>query len=59
MAPEGTKFKTNKLKTGFYYIAKQANVPILLANLDYERKVIEIGELFYPTDNMEKDFNLY
>ncbi|HEX4958348.1 MAG TPA: 1-acyl-sn-glycerol-3-phosphate acyltransferase [Lacibacter sp.] len=55
MSPEGTRKKVDKLRTGFYYIAKEANVPILLAGLDFTKKEVIIGELIYPSDE-EKDF---
>lgn len=55
MSPEGTRKKVDKLRTGFYYIAKEANAPILLAGLDFTKKEVIIGELLYPSDE-EKDF---
>jgi 1-acyl-sn-glycerol-3-phosphate acyltransferase len=53
--PEGTRGKTRHWKTGFYYIALQAQVPIVLAFLDYERKVGGLGPLFTPTGDVEAD----
>lgn len=50
MSPEGTRKKVDKLRTGFYYIAKEAKVPILLAGLDFTKKEVIIGELIYPSD---------
>jgi hypothetical protein len=43
-------------RTGFYYIAKAAKVPILMFTLDFEHKQNKISEPFYPTENMEADF---
>ena len=43
-------------KTGFYYIAKAANVPIIMFTLDFKNKQNKISEPFYPTDDMEADF---
>ena len=40
LSPEGTRKKVEKWKTGFYYIAKGANVPIVMATLDFENKKI-------------------
>lgn len=57
IAPEGTRKKVDKLKTGFYFIALGAKVPILLTKFDYEKKVVDFGELFYPTGDAEKDMN--
>lgn len=53
--PEGTRGKTRVWKTGFYYIALEARVPIVLAYLDYERKVGGLGPLFTPTGDVERD----
>ena len=56
LAPEGTRKKVEEWKTGFYYIAKSAGVPIIMFTLDFENKRNHISEPFYPTDDIEKDF---
>lgn len=56
ISPEGTREKVDKWKTGFYFIAKGANVPIVMATLDFKNKEVKMSEPFYPTDNMEDDF---
>lgn len=56
LAPEGTRKKVDQWKTGFYYIAKEANVPIIMFTLDFGKKQNKVSEPFYPTDNMEADF---
>ena len=56
MSPEGTRKKVDKWRTGFYYIAKEAKVPIIMFTIDFENKQNIISEPFYPTDNIEKDF---
>ena len=53
--PEGTRGKTRHWKTGFYYIALQAQVPIVLAYMDYERKLSGLGPVFTPTGDIEAD----
>jgi 1-acyl-sn-glycerol-3-phosphate acyltransferase len=53
--PEGTRQKTRYWKTGFYYIALSAKVPIVLAYMDYHRKISGLGPLFHPTGNIEAD----
>ena len=53
--PEGTRSKTRYWKTGFYWIAAGAEVPILLAFLDYERKVGGLGPMFTPTGDIDAD----
>jgi 1-acyl-sn-glycerol-3-phosphate acyltransferase len=55
VAPEGTRGKTRHWKSGFYYIALEAGVPILLTYLDYGRKVAGIGPCFKPTGDIEAD----
>jgi 1-acyl-sn-glycerol-3-phosphate acyltransferase len=56
LAPEGTRKKVKKWRTGFYYIAKQAKVPIIMFTLDFENKQNKISEPFYPTNDIEADF---
>ncbi len=54
--PEGTRSKTDFWKTGFYYIATGANVPIAFAFLDYGRKRVGIGDIIlHPSGNIEND----
>jgi 1-acyl-sn-glycerol-3-phosphate acyltransferase len=57
LSPEGTRKRVTRLRTGFYHIARQANVPILLGGLDYGRRRIVFSEPFYPTQNEEADLN--
>ncbi|PIF00569.1 MAG: acyltransferase [Maribacter sp.] len=59
LSPEGTRKKVDKWKTGFYYIAKTANVPIVLVAFDYGRKTIKFSRPYIPTENTEADFKLY
>ncbi|MEL6974063.1 MAG: 1-acyl-sn-glycerol-3-phosphate acyltransferase [Bacteroidota bacterium] len=56
LAPEGTRKKVDKLKTGFYYIAKKAHVPIVLVAFDFGKKEVKFSDAFWPTDDMQKDF---
>jgi 1-acyl-sn-glycerol-3-phosphate acyltransferase len=42
LAPEGTRKRTDKLKSGFYYIAQKANIQILPVGLDYKNKRVLI-----------------
>jgi 1-acyl-sn-glycerol-3-phosphate acyltransferase len=53
--PEGTRSKARRWKTGFYYIALGANVPILMAYMDYADKRMGLGPLLYPTGDIERD----
>ena len=56
LSPEGTRKKVDKLRTGFYYIAKKANVPIIMVGLDYSKKELSVSEPFYTTDDEAADF---
>ncbi|MFT4524312.1 MAG: 1-acyl-sn-glycerol-3-phosphate acyltransferase [Bacteroidia bacterium] len=58
IAPEGTRSRTTRWKTGFYHMAKGANVPIVLAYIDYGKKECGFGKVLYPSDDMAKDFSI-
>jgi 1-acyl-sn-glycerol-3-phosphate acyltransferase len=53
--PEGTRSKTRRWKTGFYYIALGAELPILLAFMDYKQKRAGLGPVFQPSGDIERD----
>ena len=53
--PEGTRSKTRYWKTGFYWIAVSAEVPIVMAYMDYARKLSGLGPVFVPTGDIEAD----
>jgi 1-acyl-sn-glycerol-3-phosphate acyltransferase len=53
--PEGTRAKVERWKTGFYYVAQGAGVPILLGFVDGSRKEMGFGPLFYPTGDYAAD----
>jgi 1-acyl-sn-glycerol-3-phosphate acyltransferase len=55
LAPEGTRKKVDRLKTGFYHIARGSNVPIIFARLNYGDKEVEFSEPFYTTDDIDAD----
>lgn len=58
IAPEGTRKKVDKLKTGFYYIAKEAEIPMIFCSFDYGTRKITFSEPYYPTDDMAKDWEV-
>ena len=53
--PEGTRSKRREWKTGFYHIAVTAQVPIVLAYMDYGKKISGLGEIFVPTGDVDAD----
>ena len=55
ITPEGTRSLNPEWKRGFYYIALEACIPILLYAIDYERKLIECTRTFIPTGDVEAD----
>jgi 1-acyl-sn-glycerol-3-phosphate acyltransferase len=56
--PEGTRSKVSHWKTGFYYIALGAEIPIAMGFIDYKRKVVGIGPTLYPTGDIEADMEV-
>jgi 1-acyl-sn-glycerol-3-phosphate acyltransferase len=53
--PEGTRSRGQRWKTGFYYIAQGADLPIQLAYIDYSDKLVGLGPLFQPTGDIDAD----
>jgi 1-acyl-sn-glycerol-3-phosphate acyltransferase len=58
LAPEGTRKKVTEFKSGFYYIARGAHVPIICAQFDYFNKRVRFASPFYPTTDAEADLKL-
>lgn len=55
LAPEGTRGYTKEWKSGFYYIAVGADVPIIPVAMDYKTKEIRFMNPVYPTGDYEAD----
>lgn len=55
IAPEGTRKHVEKWKSGFWHIARKANVPLILTSFDYGRKEITFREPYWVGDDLEKD----
>jgi len=56
IAPEGTRSKTAHWKTGFYYIALKAKVPIFFGYINYANRTLGFAEKLVPCGDIEKDF---
>jgi 1-acyl-sn-glycerol-3-phosphate acyltransferase len=56
LSPEGSRKKVERLRTGFYHIAKKAAVAIVMVGLDFENKQAIISEPFLPGDDEAADF---
>lgn len=55
ITPEGTRKKVTKWKTGFYYVALQAQVPIVCGYLDYKKKEAGMGLVLFPSGDLAED----
>lgn len=55
VAPEGTRKGVKEIRTGFYYIALKANVPIVPVAFDWGKKEVNLGKAFFPTGNYDAD----
>lgn len=53
--PEGTRSQSRHWKTGFYYIALGAQVPIVLGYMDFAQKKSGLGPALVPTGDIEAD----
>ncbi len=58
LSPEGTRGKTSHWRTGFYYIALNADVPIVMAYIDYKNKICGLGPSIKPTGDIQADFKI-
>lgn len=58
LAPEGTRSTSKYWRTGFYYIALEANIPIAMAYFDFPNKEIGIADSFMPCGDIEKDMEI-
>jgi 1-acyl-sn-glycerol-3-phosphate acyltransferase len=59
ITPEGTRKKTDYWHMGFYHIAQAAHVPMVIAFVDYKRKVIGFGPAIFPTGDVEADLDKF
>ncbi len=53
ITPEGTRSYNKKWKTGFYYVAKNANVPIVRVTFDYDNMRVVFSEPYYVTKDVD------
>ena len=56
--PEGTRGYTDYWKSGFYYIALEAGVPIVLGFVDYARKRAGFGPTIIPSGDVSVDMDI-
>ncbi len=55
ITPEGTRKPVTKWKTGFYWIAMEAKIPIVMVGFDYKERIVEMRPPFYPTGDLDAD----
>lgn len=56
IAPEGTREHTTNWKTGFYHIAIGSNIPLVMVYINYADKHVGFSEVYYPTGDIQKDY---
>ena len=54
ITPEGTRSKTTQWKTGFYRVAKEANVPIATLCADFDKRKVKFGPVYCPDEDLDK-----
>ncbi|PCJ67750.1 MAG: acyltransferase [Bacteroidetes bacterium] len=62
ITPEGTRSFNSKWKTGFYYVAKKANIPILRIAFDYGSKTLVIDDIYQVNKELDEtiiDFKIW
>lgn len=59
LAPEGTRKKVDKWRSGFYYIALEAGVPIVFVAFDFGKKQVKFSKPKMPSGNFDKDYPQY
>ncbi len=55
LAPEGTRKKVEVWRTGYYYIAWEAKVPIVPVSFNYKTKTVTINPPYQPTGDIQRD----
>ena len=58
ISPEGTRKKVYKWKSGFYYIAKKSNVPVISISLNFKKRVVTFYKPYTITGNIENDIKI-
>lgn len=56
--PEGTRGAASEWKTGFYHIARAANVPLILSVLDYGAKTVSLAAIVTPSGEYDADLRV-
>ena len=59
ISPEGTRRRTEHWRSGFYHVARLAQVPMIPGVLDYGAKTAIFGPVLWPTGNVRKDMDRF
>ncbi|MFB6352093.1 MAG: 1-acyl-sn-glycerol-3-phosphate acyltransferase, partial [Bradymonadaceae bacterium] len=54
IAPEGTRSRSDRWKSGFYHIAREADVPIVMGYVDYARRDAGLGPTIDPVGSKDQ-----
>jgi 1-acyl-sn-glycerol-3-phosphate acyltransferase len=57
ITPEGTRSRSEYWKSGFYHIAREAGVPLVLGILDFKNKYGGLFDVFQPTGDLRADMD--
>ena len=55
LAPEGTRKPVKQLRTGFYYMAHTAGVPIVMVAFDFGQKRVKISQPYFTSGDWDAD----
>ncbi len=58
IAPDGTRKRAPYWRSGFYYMALEAGVPVALGYINYKTREVGVGSWFLPSGDIEKDFGI-
>jgi 1-acyl-sn-glycerol-3-phosphate acyltransferase len=58
ISPEGTRRKTDRLRSGFYHLALKLDLPVGLAYIDYSRREIGVTRFVHMSGDQERDLNM-
>jgi len=58
ITPEATRKRNDDWKKGFYFIALAANVPIVVAALDYKKKEVDYKKILIPSGDVDADMKI-
>lgn len=58
LAPEGTRQRTDHLRSGFYHLALTLDLPVALAYIDYARREIGVTRFVHMSGDVERDLGV-